>query len=211
MQLKVLNGRIYKGSDAEIAVELFALCSTVVGYTDLKVSFYTDGAKSIERTQEEVTISGSTAIVTFAKEELDTISDGVLRYNVQYTSSGTQTVTEMQTGWYIKTPSSYTPSEYPSSREIEEVVKKDVEAATQGLLDGLATVNGQKLTDGGDIEIKVPTKTSELTNDSGFLTSHQDISGKINNEKGVEGIWSGTQEEYDAIGTYTDTVLYLIK
>ena len=28
--------------------------------------------------------------------------------------------------------------------------------------------------------IKVPTKTSELTNDSGFLTQHQDISGKVN-------------------------------
>lgn len=28
--------------------------------------------------------------------------------------------------------------------------------------------------------ITVPTKTSELNNDSGFLTSHQDISGKVN-------------------------------
>ena len=27
---------------------------------------------------------------------------------------------------------------------------------------------------------EIPTKTSELTNDSGFLTSHQDISGKVN-------------------------------
>ena len=26
----------------------------------------------------------------------------------------------------------------------------------------------------------IPTKTSDLTNDSGFLTSHQDISGKAN-------------------------------
>ena len=25
---------------------------------------------------------------------------------------------------------------------------------------------------------KIPTKTSQLTNDSGFLTTHQDISGK---------------------------------
>lgn len=29
-------------------------------------------------------------------------------------------------------------------------------------------------------EVEVPTKTSDLTNDSGFLTSHQDISGKAN-------------------------------
>lgn len=31
----------------------------------------------------------------------------------------------------------------------------------------------------------VPTKTSQLTNDSGFLTSHQDISGKLDKEKGT--------------------------
>ena len=32
--------------------------------------------------------------------------------------------------------------------------------------------------DGGGISVEVPTKTSQLINDSGFLTSHQDISGK---------------------------------
>lgn len=31
-----------------------------------------------------------------------------------------------------------------------------------------------------DIRAKIPTKTSQLTNDSGFLTQHQDISGKLN-------------------------------
>ena len=30
----------------------------------------------------------------------------------------------------------------------------------------------------------IPTKTSQLTNDSGFLTSHQDISGKVDKEEG---------------------------
>lgn len=30
-----------------------------------------------------------------------------------------------------------------------------------------------------DIRAKIPTKTSQLTNDSGFLTQHQDISGKL--------------------------------
>lgn len=32
----------------------------------------------------------------------------------------------------------------------------------------------------GAVSFNVPTKTSHLTNDSGFLTSHQDISGKVN-------------------------------
>ena len=31
---------------------------------------------------------------------------------------------------------------------------------------------------------EVPTKTSELTNDSGFLTAHQDISGKVDKVSG---------------------------
>lgn len=40
-------------------------------------------------------------------------------------------------------------------------------------------------------DITVPTKTSELTNDSGFLTSHQDISGKANLSGG--NTFTGTQ------------------
>lgn len=31
----------------------------------------------------------------------------------------------------------------------------------------------------------IPSKTSDLTNDSGFLTQHQDISGKLNADQGV--------------------------
>lgn len=37
-------------------------------------------------------------------------------------------------------------------------------------------------------DIKVPTKTSQLENDSGFLTEHQDISGKLDKEKLPEAI-----------------------
>lgn len=37
-------------------------------------------------------------------------------------------------------------------------------------------------------DVKVPTKTSELENDSGFLTEHQDISGKLDKEKLSEAI-----------------------
>lgn len=37
-------------------------------------------------------------------------------------------------------------------------------------------------------DVKIPTKTSELENDSGFLTEHQDISGKLDKEKLPEAI-----------------------
>lgn len=42
-----------------------------------------------------------------------------------------------------------------------------------------------------DVSGDIPTKTSELTNDSGFLTSHQDISGKEDKSNKVAS-WSST-------------------
>ena len=45
----------------------------------------------------------------------------------------------------------------------------------------------------------IPSKTSELTNDSNFISSTT-----------VTAFWNGTQSEYDALETYNDTTLYLI-
>ena len=61
--------------------------------------------------------------------------------------------------------------------------------ANKDTLDLLSVSNGKLQYNGSDIGLavdlasyakktEVPTKTSQLTNDSGFLTSHQDISGK---------------------------------
>lgn len=41
-----------------------------------------------------------------------------------------------------------------------------------GGVSGVSSVNGMT----GDVELEIPTKTSELENDSGFLTTHQDLS-----------------------------------
>ena len=50
------------------------------------------------------------------------------------------------------------------------------------------------VTSGGEIDLSeyaktedIPTKTSELTNDSGFLTQHQDISGKADKSELFSG------------------------
>lgn len=43
------------------------------------------------------------------------------------------------------------------------------------------------------LKSEVPTKTSDLTNDSGFLTSHQDISGKVN-------VYQGTTNQNKYLG-----------
>ena len=44
----------------------------------------------------------------------------------------------------------------------------------------VSSVNGQT----GAVTLSIPTKTSELQNDSGFLTQHQDISGKLDVAQG---------------------------
>ena len=48
----------------------------------------------------------------------------------------------------------------------------------------------------------IPTKTSDLTNDSGFLTSHQDVSGKADK---VSSPTSGNFAALDANGNLTDS------
>lgn len=57
--------------------------------------------------------------------------------------------------------------------------------AEQNIIVGIKR-NGTALTTDKDrnINIVVPTKTSELTNDSNYLTSHQDISGKVDKVDG---------------------------
>ena len=57
------------------------------------------------------------------------------------------------------------------------------------------SVNGQT----GDVTITTPTKTSDLTNDSNFISSTV-----------VTAFWTGTQAQYDALGSYNATTLYLI-
>ena len=53
----------------------------------------------------------------------------------------------------------------------------------------VTSVNGKT----GAVTITVPTKTSELTNNSGFLTAHQDISGKA--DKSSAETWTFTLED----------------
>lgn len=48
----------------------------------------------------------------------------------------------------------------------------------------------------------IPTKTSDLTNDSGFLTAHQDISGKADK---VSGATSGNLASLDGYGNLADS------
>lgn len=59
----------------------------------------------------------------------------------------------------------------------------------------------------GKIKTLIPTKTSQLTNDSNFLTAHQDVSGKEDKSNKVTAILStATDEQYpSAKAVYGET------
>lgn len=63
----------------------------------------------------------------------------------------------------------------------------------------VTSVNGQK----GDVVLNIPTKTSQLHNDSKFITNANTIGG-------VRKIWQGSQAEYDAIENKDSGTLYII-
>lgn len=107
------NGRIYKGDSYEICLPLFD-----TGVTSVR--FYTRGDVIIEK---EPVITGDSMCFSFAKEELDVLPDGVLRY---------EAVTEYDT---IDTNTPYvivTPGDY-SGTTLDEMLE---EAYHSGYTDG---------------------------------------------------------------------------
>ena len=109
------NGRIYKGDSYEICLPLFD-----TGVTSVR--FYTRGDIIIEK---EPVITGDSMCFSFAKEELDVLPDGVLRY---------EAVTEYDT---IDTNTPYvivTPGDY-SGTTLDEMLE---EAYQSGYTDGYA-------------------------------------------------------------------------
>ena len=51
-----------------------------------------------------------------------------------------------------------------------------------------------------DLGINMPTNTSDLTNDSNFISSTL-----------ITSFWEGTQDEFDNLSDYDSTTLYLIE
>ena len=83
----------------------------------------------------------------------------------------------------------------------------------QGGSSAVTSVNGQT----GDVTIEVPTNVSQLNNDAGYLTEHQDLSNYATTEyvntatNNGNIVWTGTQAEYDALSDKTVYLIYLIK
>ena len=67
-------------------------------------------------------------------------------------------------------------TDYFTPADVEEIAQ---EAAGKVDVSAQIKAHNESTTAHPDIRAKIPTKTSQLTNDSGFLTQHQDISGKL--------------------------------
>ena len=113
------------------------------------------------------------------------------------------------------------PSEYVTETEMNEAIA-NVSSGGSVDLSGYATKD--ELNTKANIS-DIPTKTSKLTNDSGFLTSipseyvtEQEMNEAIANVSILNQngntplrIWAGTQQEYDELLTYDDGIVYLIE
>ena len=113
------------------------------------------------------------------------------------------------------------PSEYVTEQEMNEAIS-NISSGGNVDLSGYATKD--ELNTKANIS-DIPTKTSKLTNDSGFLTSipseyvtEQEMNEAIANVSILNQngntplrIWAGTQQEYDELLTYDDSIVYLIE
>lgn len=123
-------------------------------------------------------------------ENLNNIENGI--------EAATEAITNVESGLSRKADKSTSLAGYGIN---DAYTKAEVDAAIENEINEVA----------GDI----PTKTSQLTNDSGFLTAHQDISGKENTSNKVTSISaSSTNTQYPsalAVKNYVDTALGVIE
>lgn len=144
MQCNLTSGRIYKGSNAQVDVTLYPACkgydSTAV--TDVVLNFYTtEETTSIEFSGDSITISGNVGTVVFQPVQLEALDDGQLKYNVSFNYEDSAYTYDMETRWFLATPNDYTPIDYISSENVEEVVEQfmgdyvETTALTQTLQD----------------------------------------------------------------------------
>lgn len=103
------------------------------------------------------------------------------------------------------------------SGSLDDYLTESAASQTYQLKTQFRTINGSAITgDNTNIVISVPTSTSALTNDSGYLISSD---FKTINNASIVGsgdivvptIWTGTQTQYDALPSYSENTIYCIE
>lgn len=190
------GGRIYKGSIAQIDVYLYSPCVEASGVV---ANFYTVTGSSIEKT--DLVISGGIGTVVFQPVELETFEDGVLRYNVSYEVDGEPITHDYETRWVIKTPNPYTPIDFVTTANVNEVVEETI-LSDSGVVSDIQTQIDNSIS--GKIDTTAVTQALATKQDT--LVSGTNIK-TVNNQSllgsGNIVITSATPSNYSA-GTNID-------
>lgn len=144
-------------------------------------------------TKEDLINSALSSEVTRAKAAEKTLTDNLEKEITRATDKETAVETSLNTHKTNKNnPHEVTKSQVglgncDNTADIDKPVSTAVQSALEGKADKATTLSGYNITDAytkEEIEstyaksVAVPTKVSQLENDSGYLTTHQDISGK---------------------------------
>lgn len=144
-------------------------------------------------TKEDLINSALSSEVTRAKAAEKTLTDNLEEEITRATDKETAVETSLNTHKTNKSnPHEVTKSQIglgncDNTADIDKPISTAVQSALDSKADKATTLSGYGITDAytkEEIEntyaksINVPTKVSQLENDSGYLTTHQDISGK---------------------------------
>lgn len=144
-------------------------------------------------TKEDLINSALSSEVTRAKAAEKTLTDNLEEEISRATNKETAVETSLNTHKTNKSnPHEVTKSQVglgncDNTADIDKPISTAVQSALEGKADKATTISGYNITDAytkEEIEntyaksVNVPTKVSQLENDSGYLTTHQDISGK---------------------------------
>ena len=144
-------------------------------------------------TKEDLINSALSSEVIRAKAAEKTLTDNLEEEITRATDKETAVETSLNTHKTNKSnPHEVTKSQVglgncDNTADIDKPISTAVQSALNGKADKATTISGYNITDAytkEEIEntyaksVNVPTKVSQLENDSGYLTTHQDISGK---------------------------------
>lgn len=129
------KGEVLKGNDVQLYIPLMPPCSplTLDDVEDFTATFYTTiGGSAITKDLSDFTVSGVMGTIVLQAVELEALDDGVIRYNTHYTvtSTGMEEGYEFISSYFLKTPNAYTPIDFVTTAEVDEVVAEAIETST---------------------------------------------------------------------------------
>ena len=200
-----VNGTTYTHSDGTITLPNYPTVPTKTSQLTNDSGYLTEH-QSLEGLATETYVDSSVAnIVSSAPETLDTL-------NELATALGNDPNFATTVATELGTKVDKVDGKGLSTNDLSNLLKDQYDAAYQHSQTAHFSGSYNDLSD----KPTIPSKTSELTNDRGYITS-SDIPSSLpangGNADTVGGyaIWVGTQAQYNAITSKSSTTIYLIK